>query len=243
VVSGDVSESSSVSALIADQPSRLESEVDEKLEAAKEGGWREVAAIDAAYARGELDDAGWHEAMAGLVVPAYLAAGTAPGGSGSSRDAAGWEYARSLLADAAAPGQAFLDVGCANGHLMESMAVWAGVEPYGLEISPALAELARRRLPQWAGRIWVGNAADWDPPRSFGVIRTGLDYVPRPRRRDLVERLLGFGDRVVIGVFNEERESRTLEREVADWGFAIGGRAEREHPHPQLAYRAFWIDA
>ena len=96
--------------------------------------------------------------MAALVVPAYLAAGTAPGGSGSSRDEAGWEYARSLLAEAAAPGAAFLDVGCANGHLMESMAAWAGVEPYGLEISPELAELARRRLPHWAERIWVGNA-------------------------------------------------------------------------------------
>ena len=50
--------------------------MDEELEAAKEGGWREIAAIDAAYAAGELDDAGWHEAMAALVVPAYLAAGT-----------------------------------------------------------------------------------------------------------------------------------------------------------------------
>ncbi|MGH3076917.1 MAG: hypothetical protein ACRDPZ_01900 [Gaiellaceae bacterium] len=42
-----------------------------------------------AYARGELDDAGWHVAMAGLVVPAYLAAMTPEGGSDSSRDSAG----------------------------------------------------------------------------------------------------------------------------------------------------------
>ena len=61
---------------------------------------------------------------------------------------------------------------------MESMAAWAGVEPYGLEISPELAELARRRLPQWADRIWVGNAPTWTPPRRFDVVRTGLDYVP-----------------------------------------------------------------
>jgi SAM-dependent methyltransferase len=217
--------------------------VDEKLEAAKEGGWREVAAINDAYARGELDDAGWHEAMAALVVPAYLTAETAAGGSGSSRDEAGWEYARSLLAEAAAPGAAFLDVGCANGHLMESMASWAAVEPYGLEISPELAALARRRLPHWADRIWVGNAADWKPPRRFDVIRTGVDYVPHPRRPAYVAHLLRFADRVVIGVFNEERERRALEEEVTGWGFAIAGRAEREHPHPRLAYRAFWIDA
>jgi SAM-dependent methyltransferase len=217
--------------------------VDEELEAAKEGGWREIAAIDAAYARGELDEAGWHEAMAALVVPAYLAAETAPGGSGSSRDEAGWEYARSLLAAATEPGQTFLDVGCANGHLMESMAAWAGVEPYGLEISPELAELARSRLPQWADRIWVGNAAEWEPPRRFDVVRTGLDYVPPDRRRTFMEHLLGFCDRLVIGIFNEERERRAREEEVAGWGFTVAGRSEREHPHPQLAYRAFWLDA
>jgi Methyltransferase domain len=217
--------------------------VDEELEAAKERSWRETAAIDAAYARGELDDEGWHRAVAALVVPAYLTAETPEGGSGSSRDAAGWEYARSLLAEAVAPGQTFLDVGCANGHLMESMARWARVEPYGLEISPELAALARTRLPHWSGRIWIGNAGSWRPERRFDVVRTGLDYVPPPRRRRLVEHLLSYSDRVLIGVFNEERELRALESEVASWGFRVAGRAERPHPHPRLAYRAFWIDA
>ncbi len=126
---------------------------------------------------------------------------------------------------------------------MESMAVWAGVEPYGLDISPELAELARRRLPRWADRIWVGNALEWEPPRRFDVARTGLDYVPPPRRRELVEHLLAFAGRVVIGVFNEERVERALEAEVASWGFDPAGRSERPHPHPRLAYRAFWIDA
>ena len=217
--------------------------MDERLEAAKEGAWREVAEIDAAYAAGELDDEGWHAAMAALVVPAYLGAETPAGGSGSSRDAAGWEYARSLIAEAVEPGQSFLDVGCANGHLLESMAAWAGAEPYGLEISPELAALARRRLPQWADRIWVGNAAEWVPPRRFDVVRTGLDYVPTPHRRELVEHLLGFCDRLVIGVHNEERYEPRLEETVSAWGFTIAGRAERPHPHPRLAYKAFWIDS
>jgi hypothetical protein len=37
---------------------------------------------------------------------------------------------------------------------------WArhDIEPYGPELTPALAELARRRLPEWADRIFVGNA-------------------------------------------------------------------------------------
>jgi hypothetical protein len=217
--------------------------VDEELEAAKEGGWREISAIDAAYERGELDDDGWHAAMAGLVVPAYLSAETPEGGSGSSRDVAGWERARSLVAEAVEPGLTFLDIGCANGHLMESMWRWAGVEPYGLEIAPELAALARRRLPQWAARIWVGNAGTWQPSHRFHVVRTGLDYVPAPRRRPLVEHLLSYCDRLVVGVFNEERADRALERDVVSWGYRVAGRAERPHTHPLIAYRAFWIDS
>lgn len=217
--------------------------MDEELEAAKERGWREVAAVDEAYARGELDDTGWYEAMAGLIVPAYLAAETPEGGSGSSRDAAGWERARSLIADAVEEGQSFLDVGCANGHLMASMSRWVGVEPYGLDISSELAEVARRRLPQWADRIWVGNALDWQPPHRFDVVRTALDYVPEPRQKTLLEHVLSYTDRVVIGVFNEERDACTQEGLVTGWGFEVAGRSEREHPHPRLAYKAFWIDA
>jgi hypothetical protein len=74
--------------------------VDETLEAAKEDGWREVAAIDAAHARGDLGDVGWHAAMAAVVVPAYLAAETPQGGSGHSGDAGDWEYSRGLVVEA-----------------------------------------------------------------------------------------------------------------------------------------------
>ncbi len=217
--------------------------MDEGLASAKERGWREVAAIDAAYETGGITEQDWHDAMAALVVPAYLAAETPAAGSGSSRDEAGWEYARSLLADAVEPGWAFLDIGCANGHLMESMAAWAGVEPYGLDISPELAELARRRLPHWADRIWVGNAATWEPPCRFDAIRTGLDYVPPDRRSALVEHLLRFCDRLIVGVENVERRESDFEQEVASWGFEIAGRSVRAHPYPQLDYKAIWINA
>jgi SAM-dependent methyltransferase len=217
--------------------------VDESLELAKERAWREVAEIDLAHARGELDDAGWHRAMADLVVPAYLAAETPEGGSGSSRDADGWEYARSLLADAVEPGQSFLDIGCANGHLMESMARWSAVEPYGVEISPELAALARQRLPQWADRIWIGNALEWKPPRRFDIVRADLVYVPAPRQRELLEHLLSYADRVLLGVFNEERDRRKREELVSEWGLRVTGRSERPHPDERLAYRAFWVDS
>jgi hypothetical protein len=72
---------------------------------------------------------------------------------------------------------------------MESVAAWCAerglaIEPYGVDISPALAELARRRLPQWADRIWVGNAVNWRPPGGmrFDYVHILLDCVPRARR-------------------------------------------------------------
>ena len=139
--------------------------VNEELEAAKERSWREIAAIDSAYERGELGDAGWHTAGAELVVPAYLAAESVQGGSGHSGTAADWEYSRGIVAEAVDRSGTFLDVGCANGLLMESVARWGldkglSIEPFGLDISAELAALARSRLPAWADRIFVGNALE-----------------------------------------------------------------------------------
>ena len=218
---------------------------------AKERGWREVRAIDDAYARGDLDDAGWHRAIAALIEPAYLGADTAEGGSGYTGTREAWENARGLIADALARSGTFLDVGCANGLLMESIVAWGArrgfaVDPYGLDILPALAERARTRLPRWADRIFVGNALGWRPPMRFDHVRTGLDYVPAPRRRELVawlvERVVAPGGRLIIGTTNEEIAKPELEPQLVAWGHAIAGRAERPHRVPEVAYRVVWID-
>lgn len=223
----------------------------DSLASSKERAWREIAEIESAFERGDLDEKGWHRAMAALVVPAYLAGSNPRAQSGHSGDEARWETARRLLLDAVDRDGTFLDVGCANGHLMESVHLWGAakglsVEPYGLEIAPELAALARSRLPRWADRIFVGNAVRWQPARGFDVVRTGLDYAPNRQRRGLVEHLLrsvvGTRGRLIVGVFNEERKVRATERLVAGWGFEIAGRTERAHRDARLAYRAFWID-
>ena len=216
-----------------------------------ERGWRELAAIDDALERGEIDEDGWHEAVAGIVVPAYLAGETPWQQSGKSGDLAGWERGRRPIMAAVERDGTFLDVGCANGFLMESVQAWGAesglqIEPYGLDISPELAELARRRLPQWADRIFVGNAREWTPPRRFDYVRTGLDYVPPTRRRALVEHLLrqvvSPGGRLIVGVFNEEEGERGTEQLVSSWGFDIAGRIDAEHRDPRVVYRIFWLE-
>ena len=211
----------------------------------KENKWREVAEIDGALERGEIDEDGWHRRTQELIVPSYLAAETPWGQSGKTGTAEDWERSRSHVADAIDRDGTFLDVGCANGYLMECLPRWTpfAVEPYGLDLSPELADLARRRLPEWSERIYVGNAFAWDPPRAFTYVRTALDYVPPARRHELLERLLGYGERVVIGVFNEHESERTTETEIESWGVSIAGRSMRPNPwKPGMQYCVLWID-
>ncbi|HSL63074.1 MAG TPA: class I SAM-dependent methyltransferase, partial [Gaiellaceae bacterium] len=211
----------------------------------KENAWQEAEAIDAALQRGEIGEDEWHRRWHALLVPAYLAAQTPGGQSGKTGTAEDWEWSRSHVVDAIDRDGSFLDVGCANGYLMECLPRWTPfcVEPYGLEISPELAELARTRLPNWADRIFVGNALGWEAPREFDVVRTGLGYVPPRRRPELVERLLGYGRRLVVGVFNEHESEHTTEDALESWGFTIGGRSVRPNRRrPGMEYRVLWID-
>jgi SAM-dependent methyltransferase len=230
------------------------------IELAKNRAWPLLERLNRALEAGELDEARWYREVAAVIVPAYLAGANPRAQSGSGGSVEDWAHKRGLLADAVARDGTFLDVGCASGHLMETLAAWCrgrghSIEPYGLDISPELADLARRRLPHWAARIFVGNAIDWLPPRPpgrFDFVRTGLEYVPPGRQRDLVARLLrdvvAPGGRLIVGVYGEERDATRAgpseEERLAAWGLRIAGRTERPHlKDARLVYRAVWIDA
>jgi hypothetical protein len=80
---------------------------------------------------------------------------------------------------------------------MESVVAWCAergltVEPYGIDLAPGLVQLAQRRLPRWADRIWLGNAIDWMPPdgQRFDYVHVLLDCVPQRRRADLIRHQL-----------------------------------------------------
>src|SRR5215813_8407928 len=156
----------------------------EAIKAAKNGAYALLERLEAALESGEIDEEGWYREVAAVITPAYLAADNPRAQSGQSGDDAHWTHARSLIADAVDRDGTFLDVGCASGYLMECLQRWArerghAIEPYGLDIAPELAALARSRLPHWADRIYVGNAIRWQPPMRFDFARTGLEYVPQ----------------------------------------------------------------
>lgn len=230
--------------------------IEPPIELAKNGAWPLLERLNRALEEGQIQEADWYRENAAVIVPAYLEGDTPRAQSGSSGTAEDWQYKRGFLADAFDRSGTFLDVGCASGYLMETIVEWCQarghtIEPYGFDISPELAALARRRLPRWADRIHVGNAMDWLPPQRFDFVRTGLEYVPPRRQRDLVERLLrdvvAPRGRLIVGVYSEERDETrpgpSEEQRVSEWGYHVSGRTERHHrTDTRLVYRAFWID-
>ena len=229
---------------------------DESIEAARNRAYELIAPIDDALEAGEIDEAEWYRRVAAVITPAYLAEEDPRAQSGFSGDEAQWRHARGLIADAIGRDGTFLDVGYASGYLMECIQRWAResgrlIEPYGLDIAPELAELARSRLPHWADRIYAGNAIDWEPPMRFDFVRTGLKYVPKRRQRDLVERLLEHvvspGGRLIVGSTKKTvpgiPDDPSWEELLMGWGFPIDGKSERPHATDRrFLYRVIWID-
>jgi len=212
----------------------------------KERAWREVADIDARLERGEIDEDAWHDAMSALVTPAYLSAATPWEGSGKSGTSADWEYSRSLIAHAIDRPGSFLDVGCANGYMLECLPRWTShaLDLYGLDISAPLVARARERLPRLADHLFVGNALTWQSGRRFDFVRTNFDYVPAHRRRQLFDNLRSQAGRVIVGVFNEHFDERQIEDMVRGWDYRLAGRSERANRHkPEMDYCVFWVDS
>jgi SAM-dependent methyltransferase len=148
-------------------------------------------------ADGDFD--GWFEANRILLETAYLK-GREPwqqSGVGLHHDYPyeRWEALRRPIADCVDRSGSFLDIGCANGYLLECVLRWTAergvsIDPFGLDISDKLADLARERLPAYADHVFTGNAWNWIPPRRFDYVRTELDYVPDELHAPFVRRIL-----------------------------------------------------
>ena len=159
--------------------------------------------------------------------------------SGFGGDDGRWELARRPIATAIDRDGSFLDVGCANGYLLESVLRWAEyqIEPFGLDFAPRLVELARQRLPHWSDRIFLGEALSWDPPRRFDFVRTELCYVTPACERSLLERLIDRvvapSGRLIVCSYGSPRSGVPTEPVAArlrSWGFEPDLELAQEAP-------------
>lgn len=113
--------------------------------------------------------------------------------SGRSSGAARWEETRRCLVKAVHHDGDFMDVGCANGLLLETLIGWArdegfSLRPHGIDIVPELIGLARQRFPDHSDSFEVANAFYWSPKRRYDFVRTNLEYVPTADWGDFVHR-------------------------------------------------------
>lgn len=106
-----------------------------------------------------------------------------------------WVACRKPIVDCVAKPGSFLDIGCANGYLLECILYWTSdrglqIKPYGIDISEELVALARNRLSAYSGNIHVGNGMTWDPEIRFDYVRTELDYVPEDYQKAFIKRIM-----------------------------------------------------
>jgi SAM-dependent methyltransferase len=198
----------------------------------------------------------WHALHTAPLESAYLADADPRGQSGFRGDAPRWTAARRVIAQAIDRGGAFLDIGCANGHLLETLVSWARddghvIEPWGLDISAALIDLARTRLPNWSARLLTGDALTWKPPRRFDYVRTELVYVPEWRRAGFVQRLIDEvvapDGRLIICSYGSARRSSPRAEPPAQllraWGWRVAGEAQAVDPeHGVVITCIAWLD-
>jgi SAM-dependent methyltransferase len=195
--------------------------------------------------------AAWFANLRDVLETAYLAAQEPWKQSGMSGPAERWAALRRPVADCIDRSSAFLDVGCANGYLLECCLAWTAergltIDPYGLDLSPRLVTLAKERLPQFADHFFVGNAFAWIPPRRFDFVRTELVYVPAAYERQylafLAEQYLNPGGRLLVANYGEgapdpergilpgSHPTRHILERLADLGVQVLGHKDGYDP-------------
>lgn len=149
--------------------------------------------------------------------------------SGMSGPEDRWTSLRRPVADCIDKPGSFLDIGCANGYLLECCEKWTAqrkikIIPYGLDISEKLLELAKKRLPQYVDNFFIGNALTWIPPRRFDFVRTELVYVPAEYEKPYIEFLLknhlNPGGKLLVANYGEGMTEQEIEKGIIEGSHA-----------------------
>jgi 2-polyprenyl-3-methyl-5-hydroxy-6-metoxy-1,4-benzoquinol methylase len=179
----------------------------------------------------------YFEALHDFLAEFYLADPTNPyRQSGRSSGAARWEESRRCIADAIDRDGDFMDIGCANGLLLESLKGWAAdrghrIRPHGIDFIAELIELARRRHPETPRDSFeVANAFYWEPRRRYDWVRTEVVYVPESDRVAHVQRLYDLsvapGGRLILCEYAEPgKPARGAARALKDGGLPVSGES------------------
>jgi hypothetical protein len=178
-----------------------------------------------------MDD--WYRENVCNLESSYLASDEPWKQSGFSGPEERWEKCRRPIAEVIKKSGTLLDIGCANGYLLECVMRWKqedgiNITPYGLDIGEKLVGLAKERLPEFAANMFAGNANDWCPPVRFDYVRTELVYVPEYSRRRYIERLrsdfLAADGALIICEYRSSKDNHNapwVDDRVRGYGFDV----------------------
>jgi trans-aconitate methyltransferase len=150
-----------------------------------------------------------------------------------------WRTERALILDAVPSDGDFLDIGCANGYLLECLVQWGQerhvrLMPYGVDCGAQLIALATQRLPQYASHFWVANAWEWMPPRQFRYVYSVYDCVPEELLPEYIHRLLTRymeqEGTLIMGAYgstSKQEAARDIAQDSAAAGFRVAGSSSR----------------
>jgi len=163
--------------------------------------------------------------------------------SGFHGGPARWRAEREPILDAIPTGGDLLDIGCANGYLLECLVRWGRsrglrLTPYGLDQGSRLIELARQRFPGCADHFFVGNACEWKPARRFRYVYMLLDVVPSdeaPQHLSRVfEEFVAPDGRLIVGDYGSHSRripARNVAAVLRTSGLTVTGEATARSLH------------
>jgi SAM-dependent methyltransferase len=171
--------------------------------------------------------------------------------SGFGGGAQRWRLEREPILDAIDVDGDILDVGCANGYLLECLVNWGRernlvLTPYGVDIGAELINMARQRFPELQHHFFIANAWDWIPSRRFRYVYALWDSVPLEYLEAFVRHLLSVmvvpQGRLILGAYgsrSRQIEPLDLTKTLTARGFTIVGSAQAGEP---VNSRFVWID-
>lgn len=171
--------------------------------------------------------------------------------SGFGGGAVRWRSEREPILEAIDEDGDLLDVGCANGYLLECLVEWASergivLTPFGLDHGARLINLAKQRLSKHESNFYVGNGWDWRPPRQFRYVYTLHDCVPIEFLEEYIQRLVSrvvcTGGRLIVGAYGSRSRGAApfgVGHFLKSRGFSIAGTAEGGSP-PITSFA--WVD-
>ena len=165
-----------------------------------------------------------------------------------------WRLAREVILSAVEKSGTFLDIGCANGLLLECLIAWGGergvvLEPHGIDLVPELVDLARKRLPSYAPNFAAANAFTWRPLRRYDYAHLLLESAPPSRHREFLRRILDTaiarGGRLIVSNYGSRSKNEApldVAAYLASLGFAVAGSANASEHDGFVLTRTAWVD-